>query len=211
MKNYVYYAGNGNISTETGLLAAGFGFRQDGAWRGGTPLPEAAGLLVDDRFPPSLRGAEAAAGALRGYGGVIVLDFERPPGPGAERLARLLAGQRVVTPPGLAALPHAAVLAGPWRGGPFDRWLEAQQARYGALVLDGLPLLVRGRPGQPWTPWTGPPPAAGFPCPGAGCLHRRLADGSVLLWDTKATLAARCRAAGVAVIVFAADWEALPP
>ena len=191
-------------------LAGGFGFTREGLWRGGVLPGEAAGLLIDDRNPPSVRGAEAAGRALRDWSGWIVLDLERPPGPGAERLAQALAGKRTAVPPALAGLPHGAVLAGPWTGaGSFARWLGAQQDRYGPLVLDALPLRVRGRPGEGWAPWTGPLPETGYPCPGAGCLQGRLADGSVLLWDTRETLAERCRAAGVAAVVFGADWEGL--
>ena len=205
MRNCVYFVENGGEVPGAAVLAGGFGFRRDGSWRGGAAPAGAAGVLVDDRQPPGLRGAEAAAAALGAWEGWIVLDFERPPGPGAERLARLLAGKRAVVPPSMAALPHAAVVIGPWQGGgSFDCWLAAERARYGAVILDAAPLQARAAPGSPWQPWTGPLPEEGCPC-AAGCLHRRLPDGSILFWDTRATLEQRCRNAGVPVILFEAD------
>lgn len=213
MKTCFYFGENGGDFPGGAELVPGYGFTAAGLWRGVAlprPGPGTAGLMADDRNVPSVRGAEAAAAALGDWTGLVVLDFERPPGPGAVRLVRALAGKRLVVPPALAALPHEAVLAGPWSGtGSFSRWLAALKERYGALVLDGAPLRSRTCPGGVPEPWTGPLPEGGFPCPGAGCLHRRLADGSVLLWDTKETLAARSKAAGVPVIVFMQDWEAL--
>ena len=206
-------------------LVRGWGFTPEGRWRP-LPLPTgAAGLLLDDRFPPSDRGAAEALRALDAWEGLILLDLERPPGPGTAALAELirqLAGHRPVLPPAWADLPHAAVLIGPRIGGDFPRWLAQQRRRDPAVVLDALPLRHAAQPrsgtqaalsppGTGWRPRAGPLPGSGFPCPGAGCLHRRLPDGSVLLWDTRETLTQRCRAAGVPCLVFREDWERLEP
>ncbi|MBQ1679138.1 MAG: hypothetical protein II062_06385 [Oscillospiraceae bacterium] len=206
-------------------LVRGWGFTPEGRWRP-LPLPAgAAGLLLDDRFPPSDRGAAEALRALDAWEGLILLDLERPPGPGTAALAELirqLAGHGPVLPSAWAALPHGAVLIGPRIGGDFPRWLAQQRRHCPAVVLDALPLRHAAQPrsgaraalsppGTGWRPWTGPLPGSGFPCPGAGCLHRRLPDGSVLLWDTKETLTQRCRAAGVPCLVFREDWERLEP
>lgn len=207
MKTYIYTAENPGGAE----LAGGFGFTAAGLWRGGALPPGAAGLMLDDREPPSPRGLEAARAALRAWSGLVVLDFERPPDAWAEQLTRGLDPARVLLPPAFARLPHGAVLIGPWMGGgSFARWLTQQRERYGAVVLDGLPLRTAARPGGARTRWTGPLPDAGFPCPGAGCLHRRLEDGTLLFWDTEQTLRSRIEAAGVPVIVFEADWKRLP-
>ena len=211
MKNCVYFVKQSEKMPHGPRIAPNYGFRPDGAWRGQS-LPEGcAGLLLDDRFPPSRRGLEAAAEALAHWTGLIVLDFEKPLRPETEALAARLAGERLVCPPCLAALPHAALLAAPGWGGDYMRRVEALRARYGELLLDGAPLRHRVRPGGARTPWERALPAEGFPCSGALCLHRRLEDGSLLFWDTKETLTARCWAAGVSVIVFEADWNSLPP
>lgn len=206
-------------------LVRGYGFTPKGRWRP-LPLPAgAAGLLLDDRFPPSRQGLETALRTLAAWDGLILLDLERPPGPGTGTLAELirqLDGRGAILPSAWAAQPHGAVLIGPQSGGGFARWLEEQRRRYANVVLDALPLRYSAQPrsgaqaalpppGAGWRLWTGPLPGAGFPCPGAGCLQRRLADGSVLLWDTKETLAARCRKAGVPCLVFREDWEQLEP
>ena len=166
--------------------------------------------MVDDRFLPDRRGAEAARRALGRWKGLVICDFEGAPSPLLSELVKALAGARVVLPPAWAALPHAAVLVGPWTGElPFSRWLENQRARYGEIVLDGLPLRAAAAPGGPREPWPGSLPAMGFPCPGLGSLHRRLPDGRVLFWDTRETVKARICAAGIPVIVFSEDWERL--
>ena len=211
MRKCVYFVKQCKNDPPGPRLAAGYGFQRDGAWRQ-IPLPEdAEGLLLDDRFAPSRQGLEAAAAALAAWEGFLVLDFERPPGPWAGALAARLPARRLICPPELAELPHAAVLVGPWLGGgSFARWLETLRRRWGALLLDGAHLRRRLRPGCPGADWEGPLPDSGFPCPAALCLHRRLPDGSLLLWDTKETLTARHGAAGVPVVLFQSDWNALP-
>jgi hypothetical protein len=190
-------------------LAAGCGFTEAGLWRNFS-LSEETGIILDDRFLPDRRGLAAARRALADWEGLLICDFERSPAPLPAELVKALAGAQVVLPPAWADLPHAAVLIGPWTGEvPFPRWLEAQRARYGAVVLDGLPLRAAAAPGRAREPWPGPLPETGFPCPGLGCLHRRLEDGRVVFWDTRETLAARICAAGVPVIVFSEDWDKL--
>ena len=223
MKNCIYFAERAEFSRAGGegpgrelpagalRLAVGYGFTAEGGWRR-LPLPaDGTALALDDRWLPDRRGLAAAAAALASWTGPILLDLERPPSPAAARLIDALAGKALTVPAAYAALPHAAVLTGPWRGvGALRPWLEPALRRYGVLWLDALPLRCRQRPGRPREPWSGPLPREGFPCQGPGCLHRRLRDGSVLFWDTKETLAARCAAAGVPCIVFRSDWEALP-
>ena len=200
----IYFGDRGEV------LAGGFGFTEAGLWRGGA-LPEGtAGLIVDDRFLPDRRGLEAARRALGGRKELLIFDFERSPSPLSAELIRDLAGARAVLPPAWAALPHEAVLIGPWTGeAPFPRWLAAQRERYGPVILDGLPLRAAAAPGGNWAPWTGSLPETGFPCPGLGCLHRRMEDGRILFWDNRETLTARIRTADVPVIVFSEDWERL--
>ena len=89
----------------------------------------------------------------------------------------------------------------------FPRWLEAQRNCYGRVILDAAPLRAAAAPGGPRRFWEGPPPERGFLCPGLGCLHRRLEDGTVLFWDTAQTLSARLAAAEVPAVVFRADWD----
>ena len=210
MKTYLYSGENPGEFPGGRELAGGFGFTAAGFWRG-LPIPEAAaGLLVDDRHPPNPRGLEAARAALAGWEGLVVLDFEKPPAPWAAALADGLDPARLIVPTACADLPHGALLAGPWRGnGSFRKWLAALRERYGPLVLDGAPIRAAARPGGAWTPWQGPLPGTGFPCPGPGCLHRRRSDGTLVFWVSRETLAARCAAAGTPVIVFEADLAAL--
>lgn len=210
MKNCIYFVENSSGGGRRPALRPGFGFREDGSWRG-RPLPaEADGVLVDDRYLPDRRGLETALRILGDWRGPIVLDLERPFSPLLGRLVQALSGADAVVPPAYAGLSNAPVLVGPWPGGgSFAAWMDRQRARYGAAVLDAAPLYCRAVPGGPWEGRTGPVPERGFPCPGAGCLHRRDRDGALWFWDTQETLAARCAAAGVPCIVFAADWEAL--
>lgn len=195
------------------LLLRGAGFTAAGHWRAPPPLP-AAGLIVDDRFLPDRRGAAAALRALGDWPGLIVLDLERRPGPSTavlgDTLARLPGPERIVLPPVWDFLPHGALLMGPRTAGlPLPQLPESPREALPCLA-DGPPLRHLARPGGPWVCWAGPLPEKGLPCPGPGCLQSRLPDGAVLLWDTKKTLTARCRAAGVPWIVFREDWDALP-
>ena len=210
MKKCTFYVNSPGASARTPVLAAGCGFRQDGAWRG-QPLPEAAGLLVDDRFLPDRRGLAAALRSLAQWQGLLVFDFERPRHP---LLAELIAGlgeKELAVPPAYGELPHTAVLVGPWPGGgSFDVWISACRERYGALILDGAPLRCRAAPGCAWTPWEGPLPAQGFFCRGLGAMHRRMEDGAILFWDTRETLTDRYRQGELPVILFLEDWERLP-
>ena len=196
------------------LLLRGGGFTAAGHWRAPPLLPEAAGLIVDDRWLPDRQGAAAALRALEAWPGLIVLDLERRPGAAATTLEALLARlpepERIVLPPVWEALPHGALLIGPRNSGlPLPGLPEAGMKALPCLA-DGPPLRHSARPGRPWAYWAGALPEAGLPCPGPGCLQKRLPDGAVLLWDTKKTLSARCRAAGVPWIVFREDWDALP-
>lgn len=206
----VYLWENGMKFPGGAALIPGFGFTEGGLWRA-RPVPAGtAGLIVDDRFPPDRRGLAAARQALAERKELLIFDFERPPSPLLAELLRALGGKRAVLPPAWAALPHAAVLIGPWTGErPFPRWLEAQRNCYGRVILDGAPLRAAAAPGGPRRLWEGPLPEQGFPCPGLGCLHRRLEDGTVLFWDTAQTLSARLAAAEVPAVVFRADWD--PP
>ena len=194
-------------------LVRGYGFTPDGSWRPLALPAHAAGLLIDDRFLPSRPGLDAALRSLADWKGMILLDLERLPGQGSDALTELirrLAGREPVLPAAWASLPHGAVLAGPRQNrADFMGWLAGQKCRYGSVVLDALPLRCFAPPGQGWQPWTESLPLTGFPCLGVGCLHCRLADGSVLLWDTKETLTERCRSAGVPCLVFREDWERL--
>ncbi|MBR6120650.1 MAG: hypothetical protein IKQ04_10075 [Oscillospiraceae bacterium] len=196
------------------LLLRGGGFTAAGRWRAPAPQPGAAGLILDDRFLPDRRGAAAALRALEDWPGLLVLDLERRPGPAAaeltELLARLPGPERIALPPVWDSLPHGALLLGPRRDAlPLPGLPRARENALPCLA-DGPPLRHLARPGGAWRYWAGALPEAGLPCPGAGCLQRRLPDGSVLLWDTKKTLTARCRAAGVCWILFREDWDPLP-
>lgn len=190
-------------------VAPGYGFTAEGRWRP-IPLPRGAGLAVDDRFLPGPEGLREAVAALGRWKGWILWDFERPPAPALSRLLETLQGVEAAVPPTYAGLPHSRVLIGPYvPGSSFGRWLAAQKARYGPVLLDGAPIRHRAFPGRPPEYYPDPLPETGFPCPGAGCLHRRQKDGAVLYWDTCRTVSARCEAAGVPVIAAAADWNAL--
>lgn len=222
MKNCVYFAEKPSfpkefpalppeLSPEPLRLVSGCGFTPAGLWRA-PPLPsETVGLVVDDLFPPGPQGLAAARRFLSAWEGTVIFDLERPRQPELETLIRALAGERLVLPPAYGDLPHGAILTEPWPGGcDFSRWLAAWQSRYGPVLLDAAPLRRRVRPGGPWEPWEGPLPPEGFPCPGLGCLHRRRADGTILFWDTRRTLAVRLKAAKVPAILFPADWTRLP-
>ncbi|MBO4212083.1 MAG: hypothetical protein J5878_05460 [Oscillospiraceae bacterium] len=213
MKKYLYFLKASETPPDCPRLQRAYGFRPDGSWCG-LPLPrDAAGLVLEDRCLPSPGGLAAALKALSGWEGLLLLDFERPPTPLLIRLAQDLAGRTLIVPPSYAAWPHRAILVGPWPGyGCFQTWLQRQQARWGSMVLDAAPIRLRASPGggRPMF-WRGSLPQSGFPCPGAGCLHRRLEDGSVLFWDTAQTLTERCRDAGVPALVFSEDWAALSP
>ena len=213
MKNYLYFFKDSIAPPDSPLFLRNYGFRSDGSWRD-TPLPDgAAGLVVDDRFLPNPSGLSRALKALSAWEGLLLLDFERPPAPPLIRLTEELAGHPLIVPPSYAFRPHRAVLVGPWAGyGSFRIWLDRQQSSWGHLVLDGAPIRLLARPGQGCpTHWKAPLPRDGFFCPGAGCLHRRLEDGSILFWDTAQTLTDRCHAAGVPSLIFPEDWAALNP
>ena len=191
-------------------MALGFGFTERGLWRR-KPLPEgAAGLVLDDRYLPCRQGLEEARQVLAAWSGALVLDFEQPPAPLLTELQEHLEGRMLSVPPAYGAGPHSAVLAGPWQPGrDFHRWLEEQRKRWGPLLLDGAPIRCVCKPGSVPIPWAGDLPEEGFPC-GSGCLHRRMADGSLLFWDTRDTLLRRAENAGTPVLIFRRDWEALP-
>lgn len=210
MKNCIYFVSESAQGAQGPLLRRGYGFQRDGSWRS-VALPEnAAGLVLDDAFLPDRRGLDAALRCLRAWDGLIVLDFERPCAAALTQLAAALAGKEVVVPASYAACPHSRILIGPWSGcGSFLQWLERLQTHYGAVALDGAPLRFRVQPGGRRALWRAPLPASGFPCHSAGCLHRRLADGSILFWDTLQTLTERSASAGVPVLLFQEDWNAL--
>ena len=167
MKKCVYFASEGDIFPDRPGLALGFGFTPDGAWRR-RPAPAAEILAVDDRFAPGPAGLSEAARFLREWSGWVLWDLERPPRPEFSGLLRQFGPDRAVVPPAWSAIPHAAVLIGPYTPGrSFARWLEGQRERFGAVVLDGGPIRHRCGPGGRPLPWTGPLPAAGSACRGA--------------------------------------------
>jgi len=189
----------------------GLGFRADGSWRKTTLPLEKSGLMINDRFFPNRAGICDAIHALSDWHGLIVLDFERPFSELLADFAYRLAGKRVLLPPTYFNLPHEAVIIGPWKGKlPFPNWLTIQKKRYGKIVLDAYPLCLRCAPGGRSLPWYGALPSTGFPCPGLGCMHCRISDGSILYWDTRKTLEERLNSTGVPVILFSSDLEALP-
>ena len=214
MDNLLHFAAEEKDFPGEAFLALGYGFTEEGLWRE-RPLPEAEALAVDDRFLPTPEGLDRALEVLRGWTGWILCDFERPPAEPLIRLLEGLAGRTVVVPPAYEKHPRWGVLAGPYQPGQsFARWLGKQKERYGRVVLDAAPLRCRVRPGHRPEPWPGPLPEVGFPCPGAGCLCAGASDGSLLFWDTRASLRDRCRRAGAPTIVLAEEWaglqEALP-
>lgn len=208
MKKCVYFAENQKNPEEGAGLLPGYGFRPDGSWRG-KPIPvEEIGLLLDDRCLPNQAGLAAACRALSAWEGIIILDFERPFFRLLAEFIKSLQPKRVVVPPSYSDYPHTGVLVGPWQGnGGYRAWLSEQQRRYGRIVLDAAPLCVQCYPGGRRCPWDKAMPETGYPCPALGCLHRRLPDGSILLWDTKQTLVDRLNASGVPAILFRSDWE----
>ena len=210
MENCIYFAGNSELSVTEPALLLGWGFSETGLRRPGAPRFGCAGLVLDDRVLPGRGVLDAAEAALRAAGGVVVCDFERPADPVLETLLSRLGDLELVVPPQYAGLPHAAVLAGPYLPGlPFRRWLAAQQAKYGPVVLDGAPLRHLVRPGCPPIGWTEPLPDSGSFNPGSACLTCRRPEG-FLFWDDRETLRRRCEAAEVPVILLQQEWENLP-
>ncbi len=208
MKTCIYFAGNSELSVTGPTLSLGWGFSETGL-RHPAPPPGCAGIVLDDRRLPDRCLLDRAEAALRAQGGTVVCDFERPPDPVLEALLTRLRDLELAVPAQYAALPHAAVLTGPYRPDlPFRRWLEAQRAKYGPILLDGAPIRHRVRPGCPPEAWTGPVPEEGRFNPGAGCLTGRQ-DGAFLFWDSRETLRPRCEAAGVPVILLWQEWEEL--
>lgn len=202
MKNCIYFAGSGQFSGPR--LVPGWGFTETGQPRFGDGTGD--GVLLDDRWPPAREAIGRMAEALRGAG-LIVCDFEKAPSPLLASLLSRLEGQETVVPESCAALPHSAVLVGPYRPpGSFLRWLEGKRRRYGPLVLDAEPIRARvpfGRPGQ-----APKPSGAEWFCAGALCRCGRCGDGFVFR-DTRESLRARCAAAAVPAIVFEAAWAEL--
>ena len=211
MKKYLYFLKDSAVPPNCPRLQRGYGFQPDGSWRSLSLPADAAGLVLDDRFLPNPAGLAVALKALSGWAGLLLLDFERPATPLLLRLAQELAGQTLIVPPAYAVLPHWAVLTGPWQGfGCFQHWLARQQERWGAAVLDGAPIRLRVCPGRGRPElWRASLPRSGYPCPGAGCLHRRLEDGSILFWDTAQTLMERCCVSGIPAVIFPEDWKLL--
>lgn len=211
MKTCIYFAENLRNCREAASFVPGFGFSADGLWRS-VPLPSRAdGILIDDRRLPNRLGLAAAIRALREFEGVIVLDFERRRVPALAELTNGLRGKRLVIPPAYADLPHEAILIGPWQGeSGLSHWLSCQREKYGSVMLDALPLCLQCYPGGRRKQWRHAVPESGFFNPALSCLHRRLCDGSILLWDTRQTLHARLEQACVPAILFRSDWEALP-
>ena len=208
MEKFVYFASDRENFPEGARLALGFGFTPGGGWRP-RPKPEAEALAVDDRFAPNPTGLREAVRFLREWRGRILWDFERPPGAAFAALLESVGAGDCVLPPAWAALPHAAVLAGPHIPGlSFSRWLAGERERFGALVLDAAPIRHFCAPGCPPRPWTGALPETGLACPGAGCLWART-EGGFLYWDTQRSLLRRCRAARIPAVVLLREWEAI--
>ena len=221
MKKLIYFASEAAEDLPEARLALGFGFTPEGGWREGE-RGEAAGLVLDDRYPPSEAGLAAAERALGDWAGCILCDFERPPEPGLIRLLRRWEGREVIVPEAWAAFPHRAVLLRPYAPGlGFRRWLERGQARYGAVVLDAAPIRCRIRPGQPAEtdpmsqeengaePGQPPSEGEGWDCAGALC-RCRWENGELYFWDTRRTLIRRCRAAAVPAVILLREWLRLP-
>ena len=211
MKKTIYFASEREVFPDADRLALGFGFTPAGGWREGN-RQGAAGVVLDDRYPPADSGLASAVRALEDWEGLILCDFEQPPAPALSSLLRRWEGRPVIVPEAWAELPHQAVLLAPYGPGVgFRRWLSARQARYGAVMLDGAPMGFRVPPGG--APVPAPPPEdpnAGWDCPGALCRCRR-EGGALRFWDTRETLSRRCRAAGVPVVVLRREWEDLQP
>lgn len=207
MDNLLHFASAEKVFPGAPFLALGYGFTEEGAWRE-RPLPEAEALAVDDRYLPGPEGLARARQLLQNWPGWILCDFERPPAEPLIRLLEHLAGKTLVVPPAYEAYPHGGILVGPYQPGQsFDRWLQAEKARYGAVVLDGAALRCRVVPGRSPEPWTGPLPEEGHLCPGAGCLLGRDPEGALLFWDSRETLRRRCGESGVPSVILAAEWE----
>ena len=209
MKKCVYFAADGEKYPGRPSLELGFGFTAGGNWRQ-RQAPRGEVLAVDDRFPPNPAGLREALRFLRDWSGPILWDLERPPHPAFAALLRQVDPTRSVVPPAWRELPHGAVLVGPYLPGrSFPRWLAAQKARYGAVVLDGGPIRHRCAPGLPPLPWGGPLPEKGGLCAGAVCLCGRQA-GAFFFWDSRETLLRRCEAAEVPSVILGPEWAAIP-
>lgn len=211
MKKCVYFAENQKNQDEGMILNPGYGFTANGSWRDRALPAKGEGLILDDRYLPSRNGIADAFRVLKAWNGLIVLDFERPCAVLLSELIHGLSGKTVVLPPAYGRLPHEAVLLGPWLGErPFSQWLLAGKNRYGDVVLDAFPLRIQCFPGGHRRLWNRALPDVGYYCPGLGCFHRRLPDGSILFWDSRKTLLDRLVGVTVPRILFNADWDALP-
>ena len=211
MEKTIYFAAFSEKNSPGPGLSLGWGFDETGALR----RTGAQGPVVDDRNLPAPGAETAAAEALAGTRGPIVLDFERTVCPALERLARALPPGRLVVPPTYAHLPHARVLIGPYRGGePFVPWLARQRQQYGPLVLDLAPMAWQLAPGGGPVPWYGRAPAGLRYSPALACLWAVVPGPEgpgVALADTRRTLAARQQLAGEPAIVLLDQWQALDP
>lgn len=208
MRNCIYFADNSELSVSEPVLLQDWGFNEAGLWRP-RAVGTAAGVIVDDRWLPSPRALDRAEEALRAVNGAVVCDFERPPEPLMEQLLQRLPTEELVVPPSYSHLPHGAVLVGPYLPGvPFRRWLAAQRAKYGPVVLDGAPIRHLVQPGCLPIVWKGPLPDSGLFNSGAVCLTCRRPEG-FLFWDDRNTLRRRCGTVEGPVILLQQEWERL--
>ena len=210
MPNFIYFSAEPENAADGPSLALGFGFTREGRWRP-LPLPRAEALAVDDRFLPAPAGLRQAEQALRAFGGLVVLDFERPLRPELLALADALQGFPVAVPPAYAGAPHMLVLVGPYAPGvPYHRWLLAQKETYGPVLLDLAPIRHLAAPGRQAAPCAGPLPEGGRYCAGAVCLYGLQPDGSVLFWDSRQTLLQRWQLSDAPALALRGEWKALP-
>lgn len=215
MANLLYFAVFQEKNTPKPFFQMGFGFDEDGSFLPPALMPEAEGIGLQDRRPPSPAGLADAADFLRGYPGLVLCDFE---GPFREELAgliRTVPAGRLVVPPEYRAVPHKAVLAGPYvPDQPFLPWLQARKERWGPVFLDCRPLSwVLALDGSGFLPDKAEPgPEPSFYSPELFCRYRTERTGGIPVFhffDTARTLEDRVRAADCPCVILAQEAERL--